>query len=130
MRPTTLAIVLALTAASSGCIAAAGAGAGVLVTHEFMNDTPHVAHVQFDVDQVWPTTIDTIRELGATEVQVQNYPRLLEADVYGGRVYLQVEAFDLDHTVVRVSFRKHRLLDHRTAEEILQRLMTRYADRA
>ena len=111
---------------SSGCIAAAGLGAGALVTHELMANTPHVAHVQLDVDTVWPMTIEALHDMGGTEVEVQNYPRQAEARVYGGKVYLQVEAFDLDHTLVRLQFRKHRIIDNLTAEELLQGLLRRY----
>ncbi len=119
-------LVATLVLACSSCIAAAGIGAGALVTHEFLADTPHVAHVQMDVDDVWPVTVDTLRGLGATEVEVQTYPRLVEANVQGGKVYVTVEAYDLDHTIVRLQFRKHRLVDHRTAEQILQTLIEHY----
>lgn len=115
-----------LALASTSCIAAVGVGAGAVVTHEFLSDTPHVAHVQQDVDEVWPTTVETLRELGATEVEVTDYPRLVEANVQGGRIYVTVEAYDLNHTVVRLQFRKHRMIDNRTAEQLLQKLIEHY----
>lgn len=127
MRAKILVALAPLLLASTGCIAAAaGIGAGAIVTHEFLSDTPHVAHVQLDVDEVWPATIDTLHSLGATEVEVQNYPRLIEARVYGGKAYVQVEAFDIDHTVVRLQFRKSRIIDNRTGEQLLQELLARY----
>ena len=73
-----------------GCIAAAGVGAGALVATEYLSDTPHVAHLQLDVDQVWSETVDALHDMGATKLEVQNYPRIAQGLVYEGEVYVKV----------------------------------------
>ena len=118
-------LFIAVTCLSS-CIAVAGVGAGALVATEYLSDTPHVAHIPMDVEEIWPATVDNLTEMGATNIQIQNYPRIIQANVYDGEIYLKVEAYDLDHTVVRMQFRKNRLIDNHTAESILAELLNRY----
>ena len=118
--------LLPLGLLGSSCIAAAGIGAGAIVAHEVLSDTPHTAHVQTDVELVWPATLEALRELGATDLEVQNFPRVVEAKIYGGTAYVKVEAYDLDYTIVRLQFRKHRILDNTTAEALLQSLLDHY----
>jgi hypothetical protein len=121
-----LALSLLVLPLAAGCIAAAWAGAGALVATEYLSDTPHVAHLQVDVDQVWPATVQNLNDMGATEVEVQNYPRVIQAKLYDGEVYVKVEAFDIDHTVIRLQFRRNRLIDNTTAESVLEELLKRY----
>jgi len=121
-----LALSFVVLPLATGCIAAAGAGAGALVATEYLSDTPHVAHLQVDVDKVWPATVQNLNDMGATDVEVQNYPRVIQAKLYDGEVYIKVEAFDLDHTVIRLQFRKNRLIDNTTAESVLGELLKRY----
>jgi hypothetical protein len=119
-------VLVASVPAFSSCIAAAGLGAGALVTHEFLADTPHVAHVRLDVDEVWPSTVEALRAMGATDLEVQNYPRIVTANVYDGELVLSVEAFDLDHTVVKLQFRKNGLIDNPHGERVLEEILKRY----
>ena len=125
MRRPLLALVLATPFVSS-CIALAGAGAAAAVTHELLANTPHVAHVRLDVDEVWPATVEALRDMGATDLDVQNYPRLVTANVYDGELVLKVEAYDLDHTVVRLQFRKNGLIDNPHGQRILEEVLKRY----
>jgi hypothetical protein len=112
--------------ALSGCIAAAGGAAGALVTHELLTNSPHIAHVRLDVDEVWPATVEALRDMGATDLEVQNYPRVVKASVYDGELVLKVEAFDLDHTVVKLQFRKNGLVDSPNGERVLEEVIKRY----
>ena len=122
-----LPVLLALVVPTlSGCIAAAGLGAGALLTHEVLADTPHVAHVRLDVDDVWPATVAALRDMGATDVTVQNYPRLVTATIYDGEVVLKVEAYDIDHTIVRLQYRRNGLIDNRHGERVLEEVLKRY----
>lgn len=128
MRKLTLLLAipfLALTSLSS-CIAVAGVGAGALVANDYLSDTPHVAHIPIDVEQLWPATVENLTAMGGTELKIQNYPRLVEGKLYGGQVFVKVEAYDIDHSVLRMQFRKSGLIDNSTAESILSELINRY----
>ena len=125
MRLLLLAAVLFVPVLSS-CIAAAGVGAGALVAHELLANTPHVAHVQLDVDEVWPATVEALRDMGATELEVQNYPRVVTANVYEGELVLRVEAYDLDHTIVKLQFRRNGLIDNPHGQRVLEEILKRY----
>ena len=124
MRITSL-LFLAITCLSS-CIAVAGVGAGALVANDYLSDTPHVAHIPVDVEVIWPATVEHLSQMGATEMEIQNYPRLIKAKVYEGTISIKVEAYDLDHTVIRLQFRKTGLIDNTAGESILSELIHRY----
>ena len=110
----------------SSCIVLGGASAGALVAAEVLADTPHIAHLRIDVEKIWPATVENLTEMGATNIQIQNYPRIIEARIYDGDVYIKVEAYDIDHTVIRLQFRKNRFIDNATAEHVLSELITRF----
>ena len=110
----------------SSCIVLGGAGAGALVASEVLADTPHTAHLRVDVEKVWPATVENLTEMGATDLKVQNYPRIIEAHIYDGDVYIKIEAYDIDHTVIKLQFRKNRFIDNTQAESILSELVSRF----
>ncbi len=110
----------------SSCIAVAGVGAGALVATEILSDTPHVAHIPVDVDRIWPDTVENLTQMGATEMQIQNYPRVIQAKVYEGEIYVKVEAYDIDHSILRLQFRKNGFINNSTAESIMAELLNRY----
>ena len=124
MRILSLVLIAIITLPS--CIVLGGASAGALVAAEILADTPHIAHVKIDVDNIWPATVDNLTELGATELKLQNYPRVIEANVYDVEVFIRIEAYDIDHTVIRLLFRKNGFIDNTTAEHLLSELINRY----
>ncbi|MFT7665540.1 MAG: hypothetical protein ACI87A_003779 [Planctomycetota bacterium] len=125
MRKLNFLVLFALPFFSS-CIVLGGASAGALVAAEVLADTPHIAHMRTDVEIIWPATVENLTEMGATDISIQNYPRIIEAKIYEGEVYIKVEAYDIDHTVIKLQFRKNRFIDNSAAQHVLSELITRF----
>ena len=106
---------------------AAGAGAGYLISREVSEDKVHTAHVQKGTEEVWATsreTLEILSDLG-TELTLQETPRMMTTKVNGALVEVEVEAYDLDRTVLRVRAEKYLGSDSRTAEQVLTHILDR-----
>jgi hypothetical protein len=127
-RPLPLALgALALASLLSGCVFVAGAGIGYVVSQEVLPDNSHEARVTDDVDRVWTVTQETmeiLHDVGA-ELEATHTPRSLETEVDGADVRVEVEAIDLDLTLIRVSARKFMATSHATAEDVMKHLLER-----
>jgi len=120
----TLSLLLALVPLTGSCAAlAVGAGAGFIVSQEVLSNNVHVAHVTYDVEDVWPVTIETLQNLGVEELMVQDFPRELRGTLDKGELTVQVEAYDLDRTVLRVRYKKNNFSDAKTAERMMQAIL-------
>ena len=123
-----IATALLLVVPSSGCLAAvAGAGVGYVVTQQVLPNDAHVAQVTHDVDVVWESAQETMRILidPGSELGIQEYPRALKARVDGATVFVDVEAHDLDRTLIRVKAEKYLGPDDATATEVMEALLRR-----
>jgi len=123
--------VLALPAAAgavlSSCVLLAGAGAGYVVTQEVLPNEVHEAQVNDDVDRVWTVAKETFEILldPKEEMRVTEQPRRLEGKVDGADVTIEVEAHDIDRTMIRVQAKKYLANDGHTAEDVMNRLLAR-----
>ena len=126
-HPLLLALLIApLATAASGCVAlAAGAAGGLLISQEVLKGHVHVAHIHADVDQVWPAAQSTMTTLSIEAPEIVEYPRTIKGKVHGADVLLEVEAYDMNHTVVRIDAKKYMVGDSETAEHIMQNLLER-----
>ena len=121
-----LLLSLCAASASAGCIAvAAGATAGYLISREVTADKAQSATVALDVDRVWSAAQDTLRAKSEKGVSVQSYPRIVRGVVDGADVSIEVQAYDLDRTVILVEARKTLGPAPETAERVLNALLDR-----
>jgi len=113
--------------ASLGCVAAAAAGAGFIVSQQVLPNRVHLAQVRMEVGRVWPSVQETVglyQEPGI-QLKVQEFPRSIEAKVSGATVTVEVEAVDVDRTTIRVSAEKYLTKDETTAERVLDGILDR-----
>ena len=113
----------------SGCflVAAGAAGTAGYVVSQQVSNHVHTAQVAFDVDHVWPSVKETmgfLQEPGS-EATVQDFPRVVNGRVDGAKVRVEIEALDLDQTMIRVSAEKFLGKDNATAEDVMNQLLTR-----
>jgi len=94
-----------------GCALAvlgAGAGAGYVITRELGEDGGLEAEVREDVEVVWLAaleSLDILHDLN-TDVVIQDVlPREARATIDTREVWVRVEAYDLDRTILRVHAR-------------------------
>ena len=111
-----------------GCVAvAAGAGAGYLI-HREVTDESHSVQVQMDVDAVWASVRETLAidaDLNF-EVEVADFPRVAKTRIDGADVRVEVEAYDIDRTLVRVRAARFDIAnDGPLAERTLNRILDR-----
>lgn len=121
--------LLALLPLVSGCVVAAAAGAGYVVSQQVLPGNVHVAQVSYDIDHVWPSVKETMgvfQEPGSA-LSVQDFPRSVKTTVDGAKVTVEVEAIDLDRTTIRVSAEKYLQRDSATAQQVLSGILERLA---
>jgi hypothetical protein len=119
--------LLALAPLTTGCFYAAAAGAGFIVSQQVLPGKVQETRVQVDVDRAWPKVQETlaIHQSPGTEMQVNEAPRRIMADVNGATVVVEVEAFDLGVTTLRVSAEKYYTRDLATAQEVMNSITAR-----
>lgn len=121
--------LLALFPFTTGCIVAAAAGAGYVVSQQVLPNNVHVAQVAYDVEHVWPSVKETMgfyQEPGS-DLSVQDFPRSIKTVVDGAKVTVEVEAIDLDRTMIRVSAEKYLTKDNATAQQVMSGLLEHLA---
>jgi len=121
--------LLALLPFVSGCVVAAAAGAGYVVSQQVLPNNVHVAQVAYDIEHVWPSVKETMgvyQEPGSA-LSVQDFPRVVKTTVDGAKVMVEVEALDLDRTTIRVSAEKYLTKDNATAQQVMSAILERLA---
>ena len=119
--------LLALAPLFSGCFFAAAAGAGYVVSQQVLPNNVHVSQVAIDVEKVWPSVKETVgffQEPGS-EPTVQDFPRTIHARVDGAKVTVEVEAVDIDVTMIRVVAERYLSKDNSTAAEVMNGILER-----
>ena len=124
MKKTLIAMAAAcgLALASSSCIVLAGAGAGYLISQEVAGAT-HQAQVQLDVDSVWAQAQETIAGHADDGIETTDFPRRIEAVVDGASVEVEVQAYDLNRTIVKVTATRYLSKDGEIASWLLNEIV-------
>ena len=80
-----------------------------------------------DVEIVWASVQETAEILNdvGSEVTTEEFPRRIEATIDGAAVVIEVEAHDIDRTLIRVTAQKYLGADSRSAENVMNRLLSR-----
>jgi len=122
-----IALVLVLSLTFSSCLLLAGAGVGYVVSQEVLPNSVHETQVADDVDHVWKSvreTTDILADLRA-ETLTNDFPRRIETTIDGATVKIEVEAHDIDRTLIRVTAEKYLAADSATAEKVMNKLIQR-----
>lgn len=119
-------LLLAAASVLPGCALVAGAGVGYVVSQQVLGDV-HVSQVQDDVDRVWAVTQETLAVLvdPGTDLSIQDYPRVAKCRIGGAEVVVEVEAYDLDRTLLRVKAKKYLASDGATAAQVMGDIIER-----
>lgn len=113
---------LGLGLSASSCIVLAGAGAGYLISQEVTGDT-HQAQVLRDVDSVWAQAQETVAGHAEDGIEVTDYPRRIEAVVDGADVEVEVQAYDLNRTIVKIKATRYLSRDSEIASWMLNEII-------
>jgi len=118
----TLAAACGLALASSSCIVLAGAGAGYLISQEVSGAT-HQAQVQLDVNTVWDQAQETVARHAEDGIKTTDFPRRIEAEVDGASVEVEVQAYDLNRTLIKVTASRYLSKDSEIASWLLNQVV-------
>jgi len=109
----------------SGCLLVAGVGVGYVVTQQVLPNDVHVTEVADDVDTVWKSVRQSMLILvdPGHELEVKDAPRSIDCKVNGAAVTVEVEAYDLNRTTIRVQAEKYLASDNATAGEVMDTIL-------
>lgn len=127
-RTRILPLLLALTAAPlTSCILVAGAGVGYVVSQNVLPNDVHVSEVADDVDTVWSSVTQSMEILvdPGSELLINDIPRSIQCKVDGAKVKVEVEAFDIDRTTIRVQAEKYLAPDNEAANDVMNTILRR-----
>jgi hypothetical protein len=129
-RPGAAAAALLCCLTLPGCLAAAvGAGAGVLVAREMAGTDVYTSMVRLDVEEVWFVAKDVFGILSSVPLEVEDFPRTLFGKVDSAQVTVEVLAYDLGRTTIKVRAKKLGFSDGSTAERVLNTIQARLKER-
>ncbi|MDE0896164.1 MAG: hypothetical protein OSB10_06225 [Planctomycetota bacterium] len=119
------AVVLSLscTLGLSSCILLVGAGAGYAVSQELLPSEVQTSLELVDVETAWESAQETMRQRAEDGIQTTDYPRRIECVVAGAEVEVQVEAYDLNRTLIRVRAKRYLLEDDNTARMVMNYIL-------
>jgi hypothetical protein len=124
MRQPILALCLLVPLVSACAAAAAGVGAGILISQEGTDNSTYVAKVNHDVRDAWTTAKIALGHASTKPIGAQDDLRTATAEIDGGKVTVTVEAFDLDQTVIKVSAKKYGINNGELAKMTLDRILS------
>jgi hypothetical protein len=120
------ALALALLPLAGSCVAvAAGAAAGYVVSTEVLPGDVHTVTVADDVDLVWTSAKATLGSMSTTTLDVSEMPRVAKGTVDGAYVTLEVQAYDIDRTVVNVRAERYLTSRGAVAQRVIDRVLAR-----
>lgn len=126
--PSPLALALfGLVLAACGC-ASAALQDGSYSTKTSSVDV-HTAQVRVDVEEVWYVAQDVFGVMSSEPLRITEFPRTLHGKVDSGRVTIQVLAFDLNRTTIKVGAKRLGFSDSRIATRVLETLLAKIEER-
>jgi hypothetical protein len=110
-----------------GCVAAAaGAVGGVVLSNEFADNATYVTHLNTDVKKVWPLAKTVLSDSTLEVIEVDEQVRLAKAKIDNSTVTVQVDAYDVDKSILQVKARKFGTFpDGETARLISEKITRR-----
>ncbi len=123
MSKTLLSLVL-IAPLFTGCAAAAlGVGAGVLISQEMMDNNIYVGQLNSDVNKVWSSAKATLSHSSLKPIDVDNEVRTATAEVDGAKVTINVETYDLNRSLLKVTAKKYGVNNGEIAEMMFNKIV-------
>jgi hypothetical protein len=108
----------------SSCFAvAAGAAAGLVVSKEVVDNNAYISRVNRDVISVWAIVKTTLSSASTELIDVDDNRRVASGLISGARVTVNVEAYDLEHTTLRVTAERYYVNDGEIAGDFMDRIL-------
>jgi hypothetical protein len=118
-----LALLLTFSFALPSCLLVAGGAAGYVVSQEVLPGNVHTSQVLVDVETTWASAQETMRNKAEDGIKTTDYPRRIECVVAGANVEVQVEAYDLNRTLIRVKASRFLSADNDVAKLVLNKIV-------
>ncbi|MFT4711241.1 MAG: hypothetical protein ACJAZ8_002057 [Planctomycetota bacterium] len=119
----TLALALTCVLALPSCLLIAGGAAGYVVSQEVLPGNVHTSIVLFDVDTTWASAQETMLSKAEDGIETTDYPRRIEAEVAGANVEVNVEAYDMNRSLIRVKASRFLSADNDVAKMVLNKIV-------
>lgn len=116
-------ITVLCTFGLSSCDLLVGGAAGYAVSQEVLPNEVHTSLELVDVQTAWASAQETMRDRAEDGIETTDYPRRIECEVAGADVEVEVEAYDLNRTLIRVRARRYFLEDDDVARMVLNYIL-------
>jgi len=130
MRKLILVSLLALPVLPSCAGLVVGGVAGIIASQELMDNNVYVTHIQKDVSFVWPEVKTYLSDSSLDLIEIDEELRVANAKIDGAMVTVSVEAYDIDHSVMKVAAKKFGVNDGEIAGLVTERINRRLITKA
>jgi len=107
----------------TGCVAAAGAGVGILVAQEVLDNNVYVARLDKDAGEVWASAKVALNKASLKPIDAQDDVRQATAEVDDAKVVVSVETYDLNRSTLRVSAKKYGVNNGEIAKMVYDKII-------
>ncbi len=114
-----------LIALAGGCVVAAGAVGGIIISQEVLDDKAVETRVDRPVREVWPIVRSYMSTTSPDLIAVDEAHTTVQANLYAARVTVRVYGYDADRTVMLVSAKKAGFSDEKAALHVSEQLAAR-----
>ena len=101
-----------------------GVGAGVVISHEVLENNTYVAQVSEGAALTWAIAKSSLTHQSENPIVVNDDLRTATGDIGDAKVTVSVETFDDESCRLKVSARSYGLNDGPSAEAALQQILT------
>ena len=120
-----LPLFLAVALCTPACFPALlGVGAGLVISHDVLDNNSYVAHVSEDAALTWAIAKSALTHQASDPITVNDDLRRAKAKVDGANVTVSVETYDEVNCRLMVSANKFGVNDGEVAESTIQQLLT------
>ncbi|MCH2105757.1 MAG: hypothetical protein MK291_03870 [Planctomycetes bacterium] len=120
-----LPFLLAVALCTPACFPALlGVGAGVVISHEVLENNTYVAQVSEGAALTWAIAKSSLTHQSDNPIMVDDDLRTATGDIGDANVTVSVETFDDDSCRLKVSARSYGLNDGPSAEAALHQILT------
>ena len=120
-----LPLFLAVALCTPACFPALlGVGAGLVLSHDVLDNNTYVAHVNEQAALTWAVAKSSLTHQASDPIKVNDDLRTAEGKVDGANVTVSVETYDEINCRLMVSAYKYGVNNGEAAEQVLQQLLT------
>ena len=119
-----LPLFLAVALCAPACFPALlGVGAGLVLSHDVLDNNTYVAHVNEEAALTWAIAKSSLTHQASDPITVNDDLRTAEAKVDGANVTVSVETYDEGNCRLMVSAHKFGVNNGAVADAVLQQLL-------